>query len=201
MIEHAIRVASEAASAGSPRSSPSGAEATPSSASTVPPRRRRSPPARGPPPEPHRHSPSRGRPARDAGAATGAARAIRGRVRPRPRQTRRCAASPMTAGRKREVRDHARRIVDGVAAERDAIDDADRGPGAGNPGRRARKCRARDPPERDMGGAILRRDPGGETINDAVSLARIYAGDAARRLVNGVLGSVSRSSGGGDRKA
>jgi hypothetical protein len=29
-----------------------------------------------------------------------------------------------------------------------------------------------------------------------VSLARIYAGDAARRLVNGVLGSVSRSGGG-----
>ncbi|MGH2429129.1 MAG: transcription antitermination factor NusB [Candidatus Limnocylindria bacterium] len=39
--------------------------------------------------------------------------------------------------------------------------------------------------------------PSGETIRDAVSLARIYAGDAARRLVNGVLGSVSRSSGGG----
>jgi transcription antitermination protein NusB len=39
--------------------------------------------------------------------------------------------------------------------------------------------------------------PSGETMRDAVSLARIYAGDAARRLVNGVLGSVSRSSGGG----
>lgn len=37
--------------------------------------------------------------------------------------------------------------------------------------------------------------PGGETIRDAVSLARTYAGDAARRLVNGVLGSVSRSRG------
>lgn len=37
--------------------------------------------------------------------------------------------------------------------------------------------------------------PSGETMRDAVSLARIYAGDAARRLVNGVLGSVSRSSG------
>ena len=37
--------------------------------------------------------------------------------------------------------------------------------------------------------------PSGETIHDAVSLARTYAGDAARRLVNGVLGSVSRSSG------
>jgi transcription antitermination protein NusB len=35
----------------------------------------------------------------------------------------------------------------------------------------------------------------GETIHDAVSLARIYAGDAARRLVNGVLGSVSKGRG------
>jgi N utilization substance protein B len=39
--------------------------------------------------------------------------------------------------------------------------------------------------------------PSGEAISDAVSLARIYAGDAARRLVNGVLGNVARSSGGG----
>jgi N utilization substance protein B len=37
--------------------------------------------------------------------------------------------------------------------------------------------------------------PSGETVRDAVSLARTYAGDAARRLVNGVLGSVSRSTG------
>jgi N utilization substance protein B len=37
--------------------------------------------------------------------------------------------------------------------------------------------------------------PSGETIHDAVSLARTYAGDAARRLVNGVLGSVGRPSG------
>ncbi|HEX2195255.1 MAG TPA: transcription antitermination protein NusB [Candidatus Limnocylindria bacterium] len=36
--------------------------------------------------------------------------------------------------------------------------------------------------------------PSGETIHDAVSLAGTYAGDAARRLVNGVLGSVSRST-------
>lgn len=35
--------------------------------------------------------------------------------------------------------------------------------------------------------------PSGETIHDAVSLARTYAGDAARRLVNGVLGSISRA--------
>jgi N utilization substance protein B len=39
--------------------------------------------------------------------------------------------------------------------------------------------------------------PSGETIHDAVSLARTYAGDAARRLVNGVLGSVSRPTGSG----
>jgi N utilization substance protein B len=39
--------------------------------------------------------------------------------------------------------------------------------------------------------------PSGETIRDAVSLARTYAGDAARRLVNGVLGSVTRPSGSG----
>ena len=38
--------------------------------------------------------------------------------------------------------------------------------------------------------------PSGEPMRDAVSLARIYAGDAARRLVNGVLGTVSRSGGG-----
>jgi transcription antitermination protein NusB len=38
---------------------------------------------------------------------------------------------------------------------------------------------------------------GGDTIHDAVSLARTYSGDAARRLVNGVLGSVARSSPGG----
>jgi N utilization substance protein B len=37
----------------------------------------------------------------------------------------------------------------------------------------------------------------GETIHDAVFLARTYSGDAARRLVNGVLGSVARSSPGG----
>ena len=39
--------------------------------------------------------------------------------------------------------------------------------------------------------------PSGEAIRDAVSLARTYAGDAARRLVNGVLGSVARPSGSG----
>jgi N utilization substance protein B len=39
--------------------------------------------------------------------------------------------------------------------------------------------------------------PSGEAIHDAVSLARTYAGDAARRLVNGVLSSVARPSGSG----
>jgi N utilization substance protein B len=41
--------------------------------------------------------------------------------------------------------------------------------------------------------------PSREAINDAVSLARIYAGDAARRLINGVLGSISRASDAGGR--
>ena len=100
-----------------------------------------------------------------------------------------------------DVRDHARRIVGGVSLERDAID-----------ARIATLAPAI--PVAELGNverAILRSaiwevlysaaTPAGETINDAVSLARIYAGDAARRLVNGVLGSVSRSSGGGDRTA
>ncbi len=104
-------------------------------------------------------------------------------------------------GSEAEVRDHARRIIDGVASERDEIDAqiATLAPAI---------------PVAELGNverAILRSaiwevlysaaTPAGETINDAVSLARIYAGDAARRLVNGVLGSVSRSSGGGDRTA
>jgi N utilization substance protein B len=100
-----------------------------------------------------------------------------------------------------EVRDHARRIIEGVASERGVID-----------ARIATLAPAI--PVAELGNverAILRSaiwevlysaaTPAGETINDAVSLARIYAGDAARRLVNGVLGSVSRSSGGGDRTA
>ena len=40
--------------------------------------------------------------------------------------------------------------------------------------------------------------PSRDAIRDAVALARIYAGDAARRLINGVLGSVSRSSPAGE---
>lgn len=97
----------------------------------------------------------------------------------------------------REVADHARRIVMGVLAHRSELD---------------RRIGALAPaiPVSELGKVertILRSalfemlysaaTPSGETIDDAVSLARIYAGDAARRLVNGVLGSVARSSGGG----
>ena len=96
-----------------------------------------------------------------------------------------------------EVRDHARRIVDGVAENRFNLD--------ARIGREAPAI-----PVNELGRverAILRSalyevlysaaTPSGETIRHAVSLARTYAGDAARRLVNGVLGSVSRSPGGG----
>ena len=96
-----------------------------------------------------------------------------------------------------EVRAHAARLVDGVAENRDALD---------------LRIAAEAPliPVPELGRVertILRSaiyevlysaaTPSGETMRDAVSLARIYAGDAARRLVNGVLGSVSRSPGGG----
>jgi N utilization substance protein B len=96
-----------------------------------------------------------------------------------------------------DVAEHARGIVAGVAGHRSLIDD---------------RIVALAPaiPLAELGRverAILRSaiyevlysaaTPSGEAISDAVSLARIYAGDAARRLVNGVLGSVSRSSGGG----
>ncbi|MGH2402645.1 MAG: transcription antitermination protein NusB [Candidatus Limnocylindria bacterium] len=95
-----------------------------------------------------------------------------------------------------KVRQHAARIVDGVTEHRDALD---------------RRIAAEAPliPVPELGRVertILRSaiyevlysaaTPSGETMRDAVSLARIYAGDAARRLVNGVLGSVSRSGGG-----
>ena len=99
-------------------------------------------------------------------------------------------ASPGVAG-------HAREIVLGVLQHRSELDEriADQAPAI---------------PVSELGKVertILRSalfemlysaaTPSGETIEDAVSLARIYAGDAARRLVNGVLGSVARSSGGG----
>ena len=96
-----------------------------------------------------------------------------------------------------EVVEHARRIVDGVDAYRGAID--------------ARiAAEAPQIPVAELGKVertIMRSalfevlysaaTPSGEPIRDAVALARIYAGDAGRRLINGVLGSVSRSSGGG----
>jgi transcription antitermination protein NusB len=96
-----------------------------------------------------------------------------------------------------DVRQHATLIVDGVLERRPDLD---------------RRIAAEAPliPVAELGRVertILRSaifevlysaaTPSGETMRDAVSLARIYAGDAARRLVNGVLGSVSRSSGRG----
>jgi N utilization substance protein B len=96
-----------------------------------------------------------------------------------------------------EVREHAARIVAGVTERRAELD-----------ARIASEAPAI--PVAELGRverAILRSAifellysaeiPRGEAIRDAVALARIYAGDAARRLVNGVLGSVSRASGGG----
>ncbi|MDQ3880194.1 MAG: hypothetical protein M3295_03845 [Chloroflexota bacterium] len=95
-----------------------------------------------------------------------------------------------------EALDHARRIVSGVAARQDEID-----------ARIARE--APEIPVAELGRVertIMRSAlfevlysaaaPSGEAIRDAVALARIYAGDPGRRLINGVLGSVSRSSGG-----
>lgn len=93
-----------------------------------------------------------------------------------------------------EVAAHARRLVAGVAAHAAEID--------------ARiAVLAPQIPVPELGRverAILRSaiyevlysaaTSGPEAIRDAVVLARIYAGDAARRLVNGVLGHVSRSS-------
>jgi N utilization substance protein B len=96
-----------------------------------------------------------------------------------------------------DVREHAARIIGGVASHRADLD---------------RRIASEAPliPVPELGRVertILRSalyevlysaaTPSGETMRDAVSLARIYAGDAARRLVNGVLGSVSRSPGGG----
>ena len=95
-----------------------------------------------------------------------------------------------------EGREHAERIVSGASLHRAELD---------------ARIAAEAPliPVPELGRverAILRSalfemlysaaTPSGEPMRDAVSLARIYAGDAARRLVNGVLGSVSRSGGG-----
>jgi N utilization substance protein B len=97
----------------------------------------------------------------------------------------------------RAVRDHAGRILEGVDSRRVELD-----------ARIAELAPAI--PVSELGRverSILRSaifevlysaaTPSGDAIRDAVVLARIYAGDAARRLVNGVLGSLSRSSGGG----
>ncbi len=107
---------------------------------------------------------------------------------------RRLAADRSVSG---EVLDHARAIVHGVAEHRADLDTRI-------------AIAAPAIPIAELGRVertILRSalfevlysaaTPSGEAINDAVSLARIYAGDAARRLVNGVLGSIARSSGGG----
>jgi N utilization substance protein B len=96
-----------------------------------------------------------------------------------------------------EVRDHAAGIVRGVTERRDDLD-----------ARIAAEAPLIPVPELGRVERTILRSaiyevlysaatPSGETMRDAVSLARIYAGDSARRLVNGVLGSVSRSSGGG----
>jgi len=100
-------------------------------------------------------------------------------------------------GSDEEVATHARRIVEGVIANRAELDQQI---GAFAPAI----------PVSELGRierTILRSalwevlysaaTSSGETIHDAVSLARTYSGDAARRLVNGVLGSVARSSPGG----
>ena len=95
-----------------------------------------------------------------------------------------------------EVRSHASDIVRGVVEHRSSLDD-----------RIAVEAPLIPVPELGRVERTILRSalyevlysaatPSGETMRDAVSLARIYAGDAARRLVNGVLGSVSRSGGG-----
>jgi N utilization substance protein B len=95
-----------------------------------------------------------------------------------------------------EVREHAARIVAGVDDHRSELD-----------ARIAAEAPLIPVPELGRVERTILRSalfevlysaatPSGEPMRDAVSLARIYAGDAARRLVNGVLGSVSRSGGG-----
>lgn len=97
-----------------------------------------------------------------------------------------------------DVVDRARAIVIGVACHRDALD---------------AQITARAPriPVAELGRverSILRGAlfevlysaaiPGAGTIRDAVSLARIYAGDSAARLVGGVLRGVARPEPEGD---
>jgi N utilization substance protein B len=94
------------------------------------------------------------------------------------------------------VQEHARTIVDGVLDKRPELD-----------ARIAAEAPLIPVPELGRVERTILRSalyevlysaatPSGEPMHDAVTLARIYAGDAARRLVNGVLGSVSRSGGG-----
>ena|SRR3712207_1629041 len=96
-----------------------------------------------------------------------------------------------------DVRAHAAEIVSGVTRHRSELD-----------ARIATEAPAIPVPELGRVERTILRSalyevlysaatPSGEPMRDAVSLARIYAGDPARRLVNGVLGSVTRSSGGG----
>lgn len=96
-----------------------------------------------------------------------------------------------------QVAAHARRIVEGVDAHRAEIDEriAAEAPQIPVPelGRVERTIMRSALFEMLYSAAV----PSGEAIRDAVALARIYSGDAGRRLINGVLGSVSRSSGGG----
>ena len=201
MIEHAMRVASEAAEARHPgpdrrvdavRHPALAAEPPREAPDAIAPIRSGRPPDREPRPDcPGRAAPHRP-PARGlAGAAAGAAGAVRGGV---PAVDRRSAA------------------LERLAAEQSAY--------PGGRGARARgSCSAWPSTGRSWTSEIARlapaipvselgrvertilrsaiyevlysaATPSGETIHDAVSLARTYAGDAARRLVNGVLGSV-----------
>jgi N utilization substance protein B len=100
-------------------------------------------------------------------------------------------------GLSREVTDHARLIAQGVAEHRADLDARIAGAAPAIPVSELGRV------ERTILRSALfevlysAATPSGEAINDAVTLARIYAGDAARRLVNGVLGNIARSSGGG----
>jgi len=97
----------------------------------------------------------------------------------------------------RAVRSHAREILEGVDRRRTELDEriAELAPAIPVPelGRVERSILRSALFEMLYSAAT----PSGDAIRDAVALARIYAGDAARRLVNGVLGNASRSSGGG----
>ena len=96
-----------------------------------------------------------------------------------------------------EVAIHARTIVDGVLSTRSELDERIASVAPAIPVNELGKI------ERTILRSALwevlysAATSSGGTIHDAVSLARTYSGDAARRLVNGVLGSVARSSPGG----